>query len=119
MLGSAMFPKRMIAALVFVSLLPLIGFAVVWQLEESPLHPTLSHSAWEDGGVGGTIGKRRHALVDELTRDYLKGNPQADVLTIDGRQIAPLQYLNRELEKREASWRVEIVDGELDFMEVV
>lgn len=118
MLGWAMFSKKMIAALIIASFLPLIGFAVVWQLEESPFHPSLSHSAWENGGGGGTLGKRRHAMVDELTRDYLEGNPQAEVLTIDGRQIAPLHYLNGELEKREASWRVEIVDGQLDFVEV-
>ncbi|MCB2059099.1 MAG: hypothetical protein R3E09_03990 [Novosphingobium sp.] len=118
MIGLGMFSKKLIAVMVFLSCLPLIAFAIVWQFESVILHPSLSHSGWEEGGGQTTLGKRRHALLDELTRTYLASNPNGSVWKVNGRRLAPPVYLNRQLEKRSESWRVDIVDGKLDFVEV-
>ena len=112
-----MFSKKIIALLVGTSLLPLLGFAVIWQFNLDIVHPTLS-PAEDKYGQGMTLEKRRNMKLDDLTRTYRSRNPDGRLHTVDGRKLAPLGFINGELDRKNASWRVRIVDGEIDFIEV-
>jgi hypothetical protein len=59
----------------------------------------------------GTVGGHRAALLREITAEYAAGNDHAAPKVASGDQLAPATFLNKELERRGAKWRVRDVNG--------
>lgn len=97
--------KSLIAALMFVALLPAIvfgGLALTNYMSGSshifPHRPSL--------------GDERQDVLDTITATYLSVHPEAvPIDTINAGPLAPATVINRELAERKATWRVRISEG--------
>jgi len=59
----------------------------------------------------GSIGKGRHLMLVEATRLYAKTGANISPNIANGTEFAPVPFLNRELERHGAKWRVRSTDG--------
>lgn len=59
----------------------------------------------------GSTGIERKAILMEATRDYVAAHPDAPRAMAEGRELAPEDFLNQELERRHARFRVRDVQG--------
>ncbi len=91
----------------------LVGGAFFWNFAPSPNFLGLPTSASENMGShdAGSLGRRRHLMLVEATRVY--GQSGADILpgVTNGADFAPVPFLNRELKRQGAKWRVRSTNG--------
>jgi hypothetical protein len=59
----------------------------------------------------GTVGGHRAALLREITAEYAAAEAGVSPKIASGDQLAPEAFLNKELERRGAKWRVRDVNG--------
>ncbi|MCB2076429.1 MAG: hypothetical protein KDE55_01895 [Novosphingobium sp.] len=91
----------------------LIGGVLFWNFAPADNHlnaPTAAAAEANDG-VPGSNGAARNAALARATRSYVEQNDDAAVALVEGRELAPLPFLNEELERQGAKWRVRSVDG--------
>jgi len=100
------------AGLVVLSL-ALIGGVLYGSVEQWPS----DGDPFEDNMID-TVGEIRAHRLDQITAEYTQENPQGELLVIDGRRLAPISYINDELTELNASWRVDVNEGEVTFSEV-
>ena len=66
----------------------------------------------EESGFGpGSLGSERRAVLMEATRHYVAEHPEAPAAMAAGREFAPPEWLNHEIEQQQAHWRVRSVNG--------
>ncbi len=91
----------------------LVGGAFFWNFAPSPNFLGLPTSASANVGDhdAGSLGRRRHLMLVEATRIY--GKSGADILpgVANGTDFAPVPFLNRELKRQGAKWRVRSTSG--------
>ena len=58
-----------------------------------------------------TIGDERFALLQKLTRSYVASHADVPAKMKDGNALAPVAFLNHELELNGEKWRVRDVRG--------
>ncbi len=87
--------------------------ALFWYLAPSPNLLGLRTSASADAGVhsAGSLGKRRHLMLVEATRRYSQSGGVTVPGAAEGTAFAPVPFLNRELQRQGAKWRVRSTDG--------
>jgi len=110
--------KKLLAALIFISLLPLVSFAAIFVLEPEFLNRGDDAIGPDTHETGRTVAMRRNAKLENLTRTYRKRHPDGPLTKVDGKQLAPVEFMNRQLEREQASWRVSVKDGRVQFVEV-
>lgn len=71
-----------------------------------------------DNGLVDTVGEIRNKTLAKLTAEYRSERPSGDIIVLEGQRLAPIDYMNGELRDMNASWRVQIENGQLDFKEV-
>lgn len=59
----------------------------------------------------GSLGKARYLMLVEATRRYKKSGVVFSSAVADGMELAPVPFLNRELERQGVKWRVRSTDG--------
>lgn len=59
----------------------------------------------------GSLGNERHATLLEATRQYVEAHPDAPAEMAEGKAFAPAEFLNEELARAHAKWRVREVHG--------
>ncbi|MCB2059141.1 MAG: hypothetical protein R3E09_10990 [Novosphingobium sp.] len=69
-----------------------------------------AHLEESDFATGSLGGERREVLV-RVTQLYVKQNPDAPVAMAEGKAFAPEEFLNDELKREGAKWRVKHVHG--------
>jgi hypothetical protein len=93
-----MSPLKLGAVVVGLTTLPLIAIAMIWFTSDAD--PRRS--------VGGT---RDHRL-SEITKIYIaEAGGKVTPAIKSGSELAPVPFLNQELEEAGAKWRVRKVDG--------
>jgi len=63
------------------------------------------------GHMQGSIGEGRYLMLVEATRLYAKGGARVSPNIANEKAFAPVPFLNRELERQGAKWRVRSTDG--------
>jgi len=99
---------RLGVAFLGIALLILIGFAAL------KLSPAISGTteATRSTNAPRTVGRARNLHLIELSQRYVapdKATPSIALKTGDA--MAPVQFLNDELQKNGTKWRVRSVDG--------
>lgn len=95
----------------------LIGSALIGGITLAVNHVVVAGT--DDVGFRqGSVGSKRLNRLEAITKVYRQEHPASNVLAVNGLELAPLSYLNAELQEQQAPWRVRIVDGELAFQEV-
>ena len=94
-------PSRKIGlALVGLALLPLLGFVSMWQFGQSDrAGASLSQDAQPSPSSTNTVGGSRDAKLRLLTQRYLALNEEVSPRIKEGLELAPVEFLNRELER--------------------
>lgn len=98
------------AAIAFaIALVPASGVAYF-------VHRDLTAPAREYSPTGHTFGSPsegdyRYALLIKLTRQYVKTHPDASAAMRNGEALAPMAFLNEELEATGVKWRVREIHG--------
>ncbi len=59
----------------------------------------------------GSLGREREDELLEATRHYVEQHPDAPAAMAQGKEFAPKEFLNEELARRHAKWRVRSVHG--------
>lgn len=59
----------------------------------------------------GSLGGEREALLVAATRRYVKEHPEAPAAMVEGKELAPADYLNERLSEQQAHFRVRSVKG--------
>lgn len=59
----------------------------------------------------GSEGDRRNEMLAKLTTRYVTQGRDATLAMRDGEEFAPIEFLNTELERAGAKWRVGSVEG--------
>ncbi len=87
--------------------------ALFWNFAPSPnfLGLPTKASADVEGHSPGSLGNGRQTILLEATRRYKQLGVNVSPGVADGSQLAPVPYLNRQLERRGAKWRVRSTDG--------
>lgn len=99
-------------AVVVIAWFAMIGGLLFWNLAPSDNIfglPT-STSADTEGHSPGSIGKGRYLMLVEATRVYKESRERVSRKVADGTEFAPVPFLNRELERQGAKWRVRSTD---------
>lgn len=91
----------LIASLVFWNFAPSTNFLGV---------PTAA-SAKEGPHSVGSLGHRRHQMLVEATRVYGESGAKVSASIANGTDFAPVPFLNQELERLDAKWRVRSTNG--------
>ena len=91
----------------------LVGGAFFWNFAPSPNFLGLPTSASANVGThdAGSLGRRRHLMLVEATRVYGKSGAVVLPGVTNGTDFAPVPFLNRELQRQGAKWRVRSTDG--------
>lgn len=91
----------------------LIGSVLFWNFAPSGNFLGLTTAASGDGSTHatGSLGKRRHLMLVEATRVYGQSGVKVSRGIADGTDFAPVLFLNRELERQDAKWRVRSTSG--------
>lgn len=105
-----MSPSRFGVVCVGVAAFPLLAMATTWLGPQAVSQVSASAGSSPAATVGGT----RDTYLAELTELYV-GQGEAAVTDAmrSGRQLAPMHFLNRELERRGMKWRVRGTTGPL------
>lgn len=104
--------------MISVAGLLLVGFIASWWLETETPQSGQGIAAEEQSGESLAVGQLRNAVLDTLTIKYRSRYPERKLQIVHGKKLAPLKFLNGELKRQGASWRVELEKGRLDFYEV-
>lgn len=59
----------------------------------------------------GSIGRERERILLDATKKYVDANPDAPAAMAQGKALAPEDFLNEELSRRHAKFRVRDVHG--------
>lgn len=98
------------AALAFaVALVP--GSAVAYLVHRDLTTPSREYSPTGHMFGKPSEGDYRFAQLTKFTRQYVKAHPDAPVAMRKGKALAPLTFLNAELEAKGEKWRVREVHG--------
>ncbi len=92
-----------VAAVIAVATLPLAAL-VAWEIA-----PTASLMG--RGPAAETVETGRIVLLQELTRLYVTQNAGASPGMRDRSALAPVEFLNNQLQQREEGWRVRNATG--------
>lgn len=104
-----MFTRKSIIAAIGLASAPLIAI-IAWQAGQGTF--SASKSSPEAGvSEGRTVGDRRLAMLKKLSTQYVASKPEVGPAIAAGKRLAPVPYLNRQLEKNGEAWRVRSVDG--------
>jgi len=99
------------AAIIALALLPLVAMVLVWQFgSDDPLIAFGGEApvvAYDAGSVGGT----RDTKLKLLTERYMSLDEEISAGMKAGTELAPIEFLNQELEREGSKWRVRKVDG--------
>ena len=96
-----------------IAWLAMIGGVLFWNFAPSNNIfglPT-SASANVGGHLRGSVGKGRYLMLVEATRLYKESGAEVSQSVADGTEFAPVPFLNGELERQGAKWRVRSTDG--------
>jgi hypothetical protein len=74
-------------------------------LAEKPVYHTELETA------EGALGNDRRTELHAATQAYLKAHPDAPEAMAQGKQYAPVEFLNDQLAAKGAKWRVRSTDG--------
>jgi hypothetical protein len=87
--------------------------ALFWTFAPSPNFLGLPTGAAADvaGHSPGTLGKGRYTALMEATRRYKERGIDVSRGVADGSQLAPVPYLNRQLQRQGLKWRVRSTEG--------
>ena len=61
--------------------------------------------------TAGSMGHERYAALRAATRRYAAQDPEAPAALAQGRELAPVDFLNEELARAHAHYRVRRVEG--------
>lgn len=91
----------------------LIGGVLFWNFAPSANFLGLPTAATANEGLhsAGSLGKHRHLMLVETTRVYSESGAEVLPGIANGTQFAPVPFLNRELERQDAKWRVRSTSG--------
>jgi hypothetical protein len=99
-------PTRLYAALAVLLLLTL---AAVWLVSGTGQPPA---GTPPENGVHATVEDARNEFLTELSRLYVLQEAAAVTPAMrSGAELAPVPFLNRELERSGAKWRVRTTSG--------
>lgn len=94
--------------------LAFLGFGSFWlfgpHTNTHQIRPSGYHEKMSQLTAGSLGGDRRAALV-AATRHYLAEHPEAPAAMQAGKAFAPADFLNEELARHGAKWRVRSVKG--------
>ncbi|HKX79468.1 MAG TPA: hypothetical protein VJM34_13190 [Novosphingobium sp.] len=96
------------AAVVAVTLLPALGMVVHWQ--GGPAMDWLSGTSAK-AVVPATLGGLRDAKLAELSRLFVSRDVGVSAGMRAGSELAPVGFLNGQLERQGANWRVRGTTG--------
>jgi hypothetical protein len=101
-----MSPAKIGTLCIGLATLPLFAIAMTW-LGPREAFGLSSNTGGAEAASGPTVGGNRDRFLAELTESYIR---RGDVTITDamraGKQLAPTQFLNQELEQRGMKWRV-------------
>lgn len=63
------------------------------------------------GAAAPTLAQQRGAVLGQLTQLYVLGHDGITPRMAAGMELPPVEFLNAELEKQHATWRVSATDG--------
>jgi hypothetical protein len=110
-----------IAALVIVWIgLPALGAYVFFGYSSTAhqIRPTSTHAQYASTAAG-SMGREREETVIAATRRYVASHPDASEAIKLGKQLAPVDALNSELDAISAKFRVRSTNGmKAEFYEV-
>lgn len=91
----------------------MIGGVVFWNFApgDNILGLPTSVSANVEGHSPGSIGKGRYLMLVEATRVYKESGVKVPRNVANGTEFAPVRFLNRELKRQGAKWRVRSTNG--------
>lgn len=91
----------------------LIGSLLFWNFAPSANFLGLPTAAAANEGPhsAGSLGKRRHLMLVEATRVYSESGAEVLPGVANGTHFAPVSFLNQELERQDAKWRVRSTSG--------
>ena len=91
----------------------LVSGALFWNFAPSPnfLGLPTSASGIVAGHSAGSLGTGRQFILAEATRRYNRLGVNVTAGMANGSQLAPVSYLNRQLEQQGAKWRVRSTEG--------
>jgi len=71
------------------------------------------------GYRAGSLGNARYRLLLDATEAYVASNDEATAAMKEGKALAPVPFLNAELKRTGAKYRVRSANGlEVDFYEI-
>lgn len=93
--------------------LAMFGGVIFWNFAPSTniLGLPTSASSNVGGHSPGSIGNGRFLMLVEATRQYKKSGVKVSQNVANGTEFAPVPFLNRELERQGAKWRVRSTHG--------
>ena len=122
-MGAAMLTSTRGLAIIFVFWLAVIltgGYFLF--LSNSTAHGIRGSGevhALESGHEAGSIGAERQAVLIAASKRYAESHPEASPQIAAGKALAPADFLNEELSRLHAHFRVREVDGmEAEIYEV-
>lgn len=100
-------------AIAAIAWFAMIGAVLFWNFAPSDniLGLATSASANVEGHSPGSIGKGRYLMLIEATRVYRESGAKVSPNVANGTEFAPVPFLNRELKRQGAKWRVRSTDG--------
>lgn len=86
-----------------------------WQWESTGLAKRATH----DLTAAPNEGDRREEVLKQLTEVYVSRGKDVSVRMRGGLELAPTPFLNSELERQGAKWRVEPAEGsKVEFFDI-
>lgn len=113
-------PKKKKAPILILSLaaigtfwLTMVAAVMFWQFwpHKTLLGFNTRASTFVDGHRRGSIGDERQRMLHDATRLYREQSPDAAASIAEGEGFAPVPFLNRELKRQGAKWRVRSING--------
>ena len=100
-------------AVVGVVWVAVVAAALFWNLAPSDnfFGMTTNASATVGGHSPGSLGKSRHRALVEATQRYTRAATDVSPGIAAGTEFAPVPFLNKELERQGANWRVRSAKG--------
>jgi hypothetical protein len=98
------------AAIVALALLPLVAMVTIWQFGSDD--PLIAFGAEAPAtNDAASVGGSRDTQLRLLTERYMSQNEGISAGMKAGTELAPIEFLNGELEREGRKWRVRTVDG--------
>lgn len=97
-----------------MALLLTMGGALLWNFAPRPNFLDLPTSAPASVAVHvpGSLGRERHMILLEATRQFKERGVNVSQEIADGTELAPVTFLNGKLERQGAKWRVRSTNGQ-------